>query len=560
MASTGKCPFCGQVVTSDQKVCPSCGGENILFAEDHPQRIMNPATLEELKEYCAERNMPLLRMRFFIGENVSEARAFGIYQVGDVFTVYKNKSDGSRAIRYSGTDEAYAVGEIHSKLLEECYNRGIYPDGRPIPSAARSARSSAGRKAELAGLHRVFSFLKKHPILIVLIVVLLGLTISSVGIKLTTPPPLQEGYYRTSTSQICHYSQKSSTSGLSNWHIYDGQWKKTMDPFNNRWKAKSSYLGKDYSGEWGATEISFWEPNRGYYQQDDTLFYHDTKWHALRDETWKNNDAPFYDKNGNLTAVQDCWLGTVYRSDWIGCQFPFTDGYYRYQGGLWFYSDQTEKWYALKDKWEPSSWPVNNFLDYYFGQTYHAEWGGAANPLQERWKKGYYRFNGNTLYYTGVRWIKASSVTGTWSDFTLSDANTGNGELLLNWPDYYQGTSHNALWGGKPYTEKGYYKYNGSTYYNNSGTWYKYVGSQWIVSSFPSSAEAMDYYSGTYSYGTPAFSTKTTKDYSRNSDDRDDRWSSESSSSSSDDDWDSDWSSGSYDSWDSNDTDWDSDW
>ena len=27
MASTGKCPFCGAVETSDQKQCPECGAE-----------------------------------------------------------------------------------------------------------------------------------------------------------------------------------------------------------------------------------------------------------------------------------------------------------------------------------------------------------------------------------------------------------------------------------------------------------------------------------------------------------------------------------------------------
>ena len=46
-------------------------------------------------------------MRFFIGEDFREARAFGIYKAGENrFVVYKNKSDGSRAVRYDGPDEA----------------------------------------------------------------------------------------------------------------------------------------------------------------------------------------------------------------------------------------------------------------------------------------------------------------------------------------------------------------------------------------------------------------------------------------------------------------------
>ena len=106
MASTGKCPFCGAVVTSDQKNCPDCGSENPYYSEDLPRQILQPKTLSELKEYCAERGMPLLRMRFFIGVNNQEPRVYGIYQEGSRFIVYKNKSDGSRAVRYDGPDEA----------------------------------------------------------------------------------------------------------------------------------------------------------------------------------------------------------------------------------------------------------------------------------------------------------------------------------------------------------------------------------------------------------------------------------------------------------------------
>ncbi len=131
MASTGKCPFCGAVISSEERICPSCGAENQGFVADSPRRILNPRTIQELKEYCAERGMPLLRMRFFVGENYKEPKAFGIYQDGTDFVVYKNKADGSRAIRYRGPDEAHAVHELHAKLLSECHMRGIYPDGKP---------------------------------------------------------------------------------------------------------------------------------------------------------------------------------------------------------------------------------------------------------------------------------------------------------------------------------------------------------------------------------------------------------------------------------------------
>ena len=148
-ASTGKCPFCGATLRSDQKFCPDCGAENPHYVEDTPRRITHPKTVAELKEYCAERSMPLLRMRFFVGEDCREARAFGIYQNGDRFVVYKNKDDGSRSVRYDGPDEAYAVNELFQKLLAECHNRGIYPDREPgaAQSRGKTGASAAGKKS-----------------------------------------------------------------------------------------------------------------------------------------------------------------------------------------------------------------------------------------------------------------------------------------------------------------------------------------------------------------------------------------------------------------------------
>ncbi len=72
--------------------------------------------------------MPLLRMRFFIGQDFREPRAFGICKKENEYIVYKNKSDGSRFIRYRGLDEETAVFELFSKLLDESHHRGIFPE------------------------------------------------------------------------------------------------------------------------------------------------------------------------------------------------------------------------------------------------------------------------------------------------------------------------------------------------------------------------------------------------------------------------------------------------
>ena len=79
-----------------------------------------PKTIEELKAFCAEKGMPLEQMRFYIGEDFPEPRAFGIFQdENGEFVVYKNKADGTRSVRYHGTDEAYAVNELYEKLKSE---------------------------------------------------------------------------------------------------------------------------------------------------------------------------------------------------------------------------------------------------------------------------------------------------------------------------------------------------------------------------------------------------------------------------------------------------------
>ena len=85
-----------------------------------------PRTIEELKQWYIDKNLPAENItRFFIGKDYKGARAFGIYkdEMTEKVVVYKNKSDGSRAIRYEGMDEAYAVNEIYQKLKSEIYNQ-----------------------------------------------------------------------------------------------------------------------------------------------------------------------------------------------------------------------------------------------------------------------------------------------------------------------------------------------------------------------------------------------------------------------------------------------------
>ncbi len=126
MASTSKCVFCGAFVSSRDRTCPQCGGANENYVSAYSHAFSLPKTMDELKEYCTVQRLPLDRLRFFIGEDYRAPKAYGIFRAGENrFVVYKNKSDGTRSVRYDGSDEAFAVSELFAKLLEMCQRSGI---------------------------------------------------------------------------------------------------------------------------------------------------------------------------------------------------------------------------------------------------------------------------------------------------------------------------------------------------------------------------------------------------------------------------------------------------
>ena len=116
-----KCEYCGAMIEDTEAKCPNCGAANTNVKRTV---VTTPKTIEQLQSWYVARNLPPYEVtRFFIGENHQGPKAFGIYKDGNEFVVYKNKADGSRAIRYRGTDEAYAVNELYLKLKSEILNQ-----------------------------------------------------------------------------------------------------------------------------------------------------------------------------------------------------------------------------------------------------------------------------------------------------------------------------------------------------------------------------------------------------------------------------------------------------
>ena len=110
-----KCNYCGSMIEENLESCPHCGAP---LSGVNRTAAGQPNTIEELKAWYTSHHLPPENItRFFIGKDIKEPKAFGIYktETGD-FVVYKNKANGERAIRYQGSDEKYAVNELYQRL------------------------------------------------------------------------------------------------------------------------------------------------------------------------------------------------------------------------------------------------------------------------------------------------------------------------------------------------------------------------------------------------------------------------------------------------------------
>lgn len=269
-----KCDYCGSIIEEKNEVCPNCGaalnGVNRFAGEQ-------PRTIEELKEWYIARNLPPEDVtRFFIGKNIEEPRAFGIYQdsTGD-FVVYKNKADGSRAVRYRGIDEAYAVNELYQKLKSEI--------------ADRKDRSATRRYNESTQQSFSKKKINKRGIYVgVYGACMLAITLSFAhSLKDDTP---SRGYYQYNNST--YYHQNSS------WYYYD-----------------------DYTDDWSVMEDSD-VPEEVYSDEEGEYRIYSHEGKSFEDSIWYTEDyEDDYDSDWDNDYDWDSgsdWDsgGTDWDSDW----------------------------------------------------------------------------------------------------------------------------------------------------------------------------------------------------------------------------------------------------
>ena len=252
-----------------------------------------PKTIQELQEYCKGKGMPLRKMRFFIGEDFKEPKAFGIYQDGDRYVVYKNKANGSRAVRYHGPDEAYAVKELYLKLMSECHNRGIYPDFEPgeeeepgypqtRSAVTRQKRPRLTEKEKAQRRKDNRSVLKSMGIYALQCLVLLAGVFLLVWLLTTFvfTGHKNDGYYASGKNMYYRYGDTwyINTDTTSYWH-------KSTEPEEDY---EDWYLGRDYQEDWEVSdfkESQAWDSiqaennnNSSYSSDYDSWDYNDTDW------------------------------------------------------------------------------------------------------------------------------------------------------------------------------------------------------------------------------------------------------------------------------------------
>ncbi|NEX02658.1 hypothetical protein SAMN04487829_2120 [Pseudobutyrivibrio sp. NOR37] len=272
-----KCDYCGQMIDEGLDRCPNCGAS---ISAVNRMASGEPKTIEELKQWYVAHNLPPEETtRFFIGKDIKEPKAFGIYKnsKGD-FVVYKNKASGERTVRYEGSDEGYAVNELYQRLRAEIADQKEHSRGR--------SRSSSGYSCNLNRSSRTSSDVS---IFLVIFTVVLIIIISSVVAIFDKSP--NEGYYRYKGND--YYYQDND------WYIYD----LATDSWDSVWD----------ESELNSTINSDTYRDYRIYDHDGSQF-EDSSWY----DAGSDDDDSDWDSDSSWDSDWDDWDsgGTDWDSDW----------------------------------------------------------------------------------------------------------------------------------------------------------------------------------------------------------------------------------------------------
>lgn len=287
-----KCSYCENYFNDTLAKCPSCGAPNDGVIRSASS---DPKTISELQAWYKSKGLPPAETtRFFIGVDYKKPRAFGIYQDENSgnFVVYKNKDNGERAIRYQGTDEAYAVNELYQRLKQEIIQQKM---SNVKKTGASPTRANANNR-EPMGILKSLGWLLVIPVVSALAVAFIILI---VGIWIVIFVP-EDGYYNYQGSYYYYDDSGHNDKYVFEYDSASGDWKEPVgkkdDPgiFRKKRTAKAYYISSDWDSSLECSNISdsiiykdfeaLSEIVPGYFATSDGYYYHygfdyDTDWY-----------------------------------------------------------------------------------------------------------------------------------------------------------------------------------------------------------------------------------------------------------------------------------------
>ena len=285
------CDYCGSVIDDTIEKCPNCGAVNVHIQRSGDQI---PKTIEELQAFAQEKGIPLEKMRFFIGVDYKEPRAFGIYKEPSTgnCVVYKNKADGSGAIRYQCTDEAYAVNEIYQKMRAELLERkqadldkgrtsNTYASPKPAQRKKRSGCANAMMLAIVISLVAIFGF-------------------SFIVMAINDAKTPKKGYYDYKGTPYYY------TGGAWYTPDDDGNW--TRD-YNTPDRLEENYNDYFEARDYSNLDSDYADDIEEYQTEADSNYNYDNDNDSWNDSNWDDNDWDYdYDSYD--------WGDSDWDSDW----------------------------------------------------------------------------------------------------------------------------------------------------------------------------------------------------------------------------------------------------
>lgn len=301
-----KCEYCGSYIESTEENCPNCGAVN----PNHQRNAAGvPQTLEELKDFCARHSLPLEQMRFFIGEDYKKPKAFGIYQDGDGnFVVYKNKADGSRAIRYKGTDEAYAVHELYLKLQSEVQKQKTRRSASAAEQTGGKPNHQGQNTNRLSGVWASFSPREKRRLIGSLLLVLFFFSILAFDAMVP-----DKGYYSYEGSYYYYDYQ--------DWYRFDREqldWVPAdmahtpLDRHYNHYLIKNNSASSQYIEPIDSEYYDAFSASQSVWEEDDSSIREDS---SGSDSSWDDSDWDDSDWDWDSGSDWDSSY-TDWDSDW----------------------------------------------------------------------------------------------------------------------------------------------------------------------------------------------------------------------------------------------------